>query len=275
MRKTTVPPAVILAGGESRRFWPLSYSSHKTLFELGEHSVIERTVLSLAKAGVTRIVVVESPRDPTSDVDAFRLPSDCLRTVYGDCRLEFIEQPAPAGQGDAIIISAGCLDDVFFVIQPESVNAGDIVTELFDAWNGDNMVVVAGQEREDFPLYAVMDHSEGQVTRIVEKPKVASPARPLCNMGIYLCTKDFVHLLAKTPPSAFSMIDAISSAAEFNRAGVIRSCNDFFPLKYPGHLWAIARYLNIAHAEPGPTINRPNERATVNSSCIVSEKDAC
>lgn len=195
------------------------------------------------------------------------LPSDCFGSAYGDCPVEYVEQPEPVGQGDAILRSAAQLGDTFFVVQPENINAGDIAAELQAAWRPDDLILVAGQERADFRLYAVMESAAGRVISIVEKPDTWADPEPLCSMGLYLCSKDYADCLTEAAPGPTSMITAIELAAKVGKAGVIQSQQQFLPLKYPGHLWNIARYLGLGDS-PG---RLQADSSAAQGRCIVSE----
>lgn len=240
-----IPAALVLAAGESRRFWPLSSTRHKSLFRLGGMSLLERTVTSLVNVGVKQIVVVESPRSLYSNSSAAVLPSDCLPTRYGDSRVTFVKQPAPVGQGDVILRSAAALGDYFFVVQPENIEAGAIAIELLQTASNQDIVVVAGQERADFSLYAVLEYRGQQLISITEKPASASSARPLCSMGMYLFHNTFIDYVGALEPNPMSIIYAIDQVAHMGKASVTKSSHKFLPLKYPGHLWAYARFLGV------------------------------
>lgn len=268
------PAALILAAGESRRFWPLSSTQHKSLFRLAGVSLLERTIGSLVDVGVTEIVVVQSPRSLYSTSGQAVLPSDCLPADYRDSHLSFVEQPAPAGQGDAILRSAHLLGDSFLVVQPENINAGDIAVELLQTAVADDVAVVAGQERADFFLYAVLRHQAERLTGITEKPESAASPRPLCSMGIYLFRRAFTSYLAAHEPDPLSIVLAIDQLAKAGQASVARSRNEFLPLKYPGHLWAYARFLDLVPhpaAVQGSQPTNGNSSAAGQSGCIVSE----
>jgi NDP-sugar pyrophosphorylase family protein len=173
------------------------------------------------------------------------LPSDCLGPAYGGCQLRYVEQPEPAGQGDAILRGAALLGDTFLVVQPESINAGEIGTELRAAWRKDDFVLLAGQQRTDFQLYAVVEALQNRVISIIEKPVTAETPDPLCSMGLYLCSQEFAGCLTEAAPGPTSMITAIELAAKVGKAGIMQTHSEFMPLKYPGHLWNIARYLGL------------------------------
>jgi NDP-sugar pyrophosphorylase family protein len=273
MTSEPTPAALVLAAGESSRFWPLSVNQHKSLFRLAGISLLERTIGSLIDAGINEIVVVQSPRSSYAQPGAAVLPSDCLPADYAGAHLAFVEQPIPAGQGDAIARGAHLLGDHFLVVQPENINAGDIAIDLMRAAAPGDVAVVAGQERADFRLYAVLQHHAERLTGIVEKPATAATAEPLCSMGVYLFRSAFTRCLADFEPDPLSIIFAIDRLAKEGKASVCRTRQVFLPLKYPGHLWAYARYLKLwDHPADGGGSDAANGSAfdPRQADCIIS-----
>lgn len=231
--------AVVLAAGESRRFWPLSARAHKSLFVLEGMTLLERTLHSLAAAGVHRFVVVQSP--PSA---APIRPSDVLPATVDGRPIDYVEQPEPAGQGDALIRCAELLAEQFLLIQPESINAGAVAAEFSAEPDAGQAVTVAVTPRADWQLYAVVEHHGPVLKAIVEKPESAPEPSPLCNMGLYRLRRDFLDYLRDVPPDPYAMIAAIERAARDGRARITQSAAPFLPLKYPGHLWGHLRSLH-------------------------------
>jgi glucose-1-phosphate thymidylyltransferase len=231
--------AVVLAAGESRRFWPLSARAHKSLFVLDGVSLLERTLRSLAGAGVDRFVVVQSPTSATPV-----RPSDVLPESVDGAAIDYVEQPEPAGQGDALLRCADLIDDRFLLVQPENINAGIIAAEFAVDDDAGQAVTVAVTPRDDWQLYAVVEHDGPVLTAIVEKPQSAPEPQPLCNMGVYRLHRDFLDVLRTVDPDPFAMITAIERAAADGRARIMRTAAEFLPLKYPGHLWGHVRSLH-------------------------------
>lgn len=231
--------AVVLAAGESRRFWPLSARAHKSLFVLEGRSLLERTLRSLADAGVDRFVVVQSPASATPT-----RPSDLLPPTVDGRAIDYVEQPEPAGQGDALLRCADVLPETFLLVQPENINAGIVAAEFAAEPDAGQAVSVAVTPREDWQLYAVVEHDGPILKAIVEKPQSAPEPTPLCNMGVYRLRRDFLDYLRDVPPDAYAMITAIERAAGDGRARITRTAAPFLPLKYPGHLWGHLRSLH-------------------------------
>lgn len=255
--------AVVLAAGESRRFWPLAARAHKSLFVLEGQSLLERTLRSLAAAGVQRFVVVQSPASAT----AIR-PSDVLPATVDGRMIDYVEQPEPAGQGDALIRCAELVSDQFLLVQPENINAGTVAAEFAAEPDAGQAVSVAVTPRADWQLYAVVEHDGAVLKAIVEKPESAPEPMPLCNMGIYRLHRDFLDYLRKVPADPYAMITAIGQAAADGRARITRSAAPFLPLKYPGHLWG---HLRSLHDGRLPTDDRAG-RVILSADAIVGPR---
>jgi NDP-sugar pyrophosphorylase family protein len=229
--------AVVLAAGESSRFWPLSAQAHKSLFVLEGVSLLERTLRSLSAAGVERFVVVQSPAAATPV-----RPSDVLPGTIAP--IDYVEQPEPAGQGDAVLRCADLLPDSFLLVQPENINAGIIAAEFAAQPAAGQLVTLAVTPRADWQLYAVVEHDGPALKAIVEKPDSAPEPMPLCNMGVYRLHRGFLDYVRAVPPDPYALITAIERAATDGRARILQSAAAFLPLKYPGHLWGHVRELH-------------------------------
>ena len=261
---------MLLAAGESSRFWPLSTHGHKSLHRLCGKAIIEHTVESLAGAGFTDIVVVQSPKSRAMDFP-HRSVSEQLGdgTRYG-ATLRYVEQPEPAGQGDAMLLAGSLIDgNEFYLVQPENVNAGKILQELADVPGS----ALAVQELEETWLFGVCAVDGDRVTGIVEKPEPGREPSNLCNMGVAKLDRRYLDVLRALPPDPINSVLAFQELAAAGALGYVRSEHPFFPLKYPWHLFAIADYLKPAG---GPYVGEGavvDPTADVADDCVV-EADA-
>ncbi len=265
-----LPPAVILAAGESSRFWPLSSHGHKSLHRLCGRSVIEHTISSLSAAGVRDIVIVQSPKLAARE-QPNRFPhrpiSDQLEdgSRYG-VMLRYATQSRPDGQGSAILAAAELVaDSDFFVVQPENINAGALVRELMEQRRADS-AVISVQERPETWLFGVIEHHGSTIRRIIEKPPPGTEPSRLCNMGVYLLPRDYLDVLAAIAPGPLANIIALERLAARNRLQATVSHHPFFPLKYPWHLFAMAAFLKPS--------DRPylGERAIIDPAATIDQR---
>ncbi len=273
------PTVVLLAAGESSRFWPLSTHGHKSLHRLYGQAIIEHTVGSLASAGFTDVVVVQSPYGPAragaESPRTDRFPHRTIADQLGDgsrygVRLRYVDQPEAVGQGDAILRTAALLDGPeFCLVQPESVNAGAVLRELVGA-PGNVMAVHECAETWLFGICAV----DGElVTDIVEKPAKGREPSRLCNMAVAKLDRDYLTALKDVPVDPISSVLALQELARERKLRYVRTERPFFPLKYPWHLFAIAEHLGPsggAFVGEGATVNPTAEIA---DDCVI-ESDA-
>lgn len=233
---TPLPTAVLLAAGESSRFWPLSTHGHKALHRLCGKAIIEHTVESLVGAGVTDIVIVQSPKVEA----AHRSIQDQLGdgSAYG-ATIRYVMQPEPLGQGDALLRAASLLEGDFFVIQPENINAGDLIVNLMKA-DGN---VITLQEKDETWLFGVCAVEGDRVTGIIEKPETGTEPSKLCNMWVAKLTPEYLTALEALPVDPISSVTALGTLAKAGHLGYVISDHPFFPLKYPWHLFAMADHL--------------------------------
>lgn len=298
MSQAGLPPAVLLAAGESSRFWPLSTHGHKSLHRLCGKSIIEHTVESLATAGVTDIIVVQSPiarvssvprsdlsspgrsqygtrprsprPGPTSAIPKHRTIADQL----GDGRrygvnVHYIDQQQATGPGPALKLAARELSGDFFVVYPESINAGEVVRELWQKRQGAS-AVVAGQKKSETWLFGVFALAGGLVTDIVEKPATGQQPSQVCNMGIHLLGDNYLRYLGNEADHEICNIFALRKLAQTKPVRVVETDLSFFPLKYPWHLFPMADHLKGDHhrAHLGERV-RLAKRTTIGSSCVI------
>jgi NDP-sugar pyrophosphorylase family protein len=266
----TFPPAVILAAGESSRFWPLSTHGHKSLHRLRGRAVIEHTVGSLAAAGVTEILIVQSPI-----ARAAHFPHRTIADQLGDGQrygvtLRYLDQSRATGPGPALRLATAVLDGPYFVVYPESINAGELLPELWAAREG-AAAVVAGQEQEETWLFGVFALDGDMVTNVVEKPEPGSEPSRVCNMAVGLFTPEYSQVLAQQPDEEIANITALRELAQRRPVRVVRTSHPFFPLKYPWHLFAMAE-----HLAPGGHLAddaRVADTAEIGPGCLI-ESDA-
>lgn len=237
-----MPPAVILAAGESSRFWPLSTHGDKSLHRLCGKAIIEHTVCSLVSAGVTEIIIAQSP---ASRVTQFphRTIEDQLGdgTAYG-ANISYVEQPLPNGPGPTIQLVLDLVKDQFFITNAENINAGDIVSKLWEA-KGDAVAAVAAQQKEETWMFGVCALKGDLLSGIVEKPAPGKEPSSLCNMGVYLVGPEYAAIQKAEPEHEHSNIFALAKLCKELPVRVVETTAPFFPLKYPWHLFAMADFL--------------------------------
>ena len=104
--------AVILAAGESSRFWPLN-SKHKSLIKIMGKPLILYLIEALKKEGIKEIIVIQGKkRDIEKELKK-----------YGIKGVNYLIQPKPLGSGEAILRTEKLVKDQFFVFNSERIDA--------------------------------------------------------------------------------------------------------------------------------------------------------
>ncbi|MDY6776786.1 MAG: sugar phosphate nucleotidyltransferase [Candidatus Nanohaloarchaea archaeon] len=170
--------AVVLAGGESSRFWPLN-RRHKSLTRIGGKSLLAMTLESLSQAGVEEAVVVQGSE---------RKVEEELEKVPG-LDVSYEVQEEPLGMGDALKQARGYLEGYFIVTGPYKIRAGDMVKKLENAREEGG--AVAGLETSQPELYGILDFEDGKVRGVTEKPAQGEAPSDYRIVSTYLLHEDF------------------------------------------------------------------------------------
>jgi len=113
--------AVILAAGESSRFWPLD-SNHKSLLQIMGKPLIWYTIDGLRRIGVKDIVVVQG---------ANRNVEERLRE-FGLADVQYAIQREPKGMGGAIMSAKERVTGQFFVLNAGRIDCQEIAAKMLD-----------------------------------------------------------------------------------------------------------------------------------------------
>src|SRR2546425_8581234 len=133
--------AVIPAAGLGTRFLPATGVFAKELLPLGRKPLIHHALDEVERAGFTCATIVISPGkrslrtyfEPDTALDTLLLErgdDDGLgrlreaTAIAERLHLSFVEQPSPAGLGDAVLVSRAAGDEPFAVLLPDDVIPG-------------------------------------------------------------------------------------------------------------------------------------------------------
>ena len=231
--------AVILAAGESSRFWPLN-SKHKSLIKIMGKPLILYLIEALKKEGIKEIIVIQGKkRDIEKELKK-----------YGIKGVNYLIQPKPLGSGEAILRTEKLAKDQFFVFNSERIDAREYVKPILkkskklnsSKENKPQLIILAGPTKTP-RLFGILKLKGDKVLDIVEKPK---PSKELSNLkitGVYFLPKEFFKYLKKVPVHLYSLEEALLNYAKKEDTRTVNIKKDTFALKYPWDLFEIKKYI--------------------------------
>ncbi len=222
--------AVILAAGESSRFWPLN-AAHKSLAKIMGKSMIEWTIEGVRKAGINDIIVVQ---DPGRDIEK-HLAAKGVR---------FVVQAEPKGMGNAILQAEKFLKDRFFVLNPNHIDADFFIKLMLEKQRQRKSEMVLLCKETDNPWnYGILEAEGDEAKNLVEKPERGKEPSNLKVAGIYLLPKNFMEYYRKISEHIYAYEDALRLFMKENRVRIVKTNKDTPTLKYPWDLFGAAKIL--------------------------------
>src|SRR4030043_1019358 len=178
--------AVILAAGESSRFWPLN-TRHKSLIKMRGSALIWYTVRELEEAGAKEAIIVQGPEK--------EIEKELGNYKFG-ISIKYAVQPESKGMGDALLCAEKLLDEEFFVLNPYHAEIlKSVFSRMSDKFKEIKKGVIFLGKKTDKPwLYGIfkLNKETEAVEGIVEKPKKGTEPSDIRIVGIYLLQKKFL-----------------------------------------------------------------------------------
>jgi len=185
---------LILSGGRGTRLRPITFTSAKQLVPVANKPILFYGIEALAASGITEIGIVvgdtrQEIRDAVGDGSRFGVS------------ITYIEQEAPLGLAHAVLVS-----EPFLGAEPFCMYLGDnlirerlepLVTRFRDEKPNCQILLAAVPDPTQFGV-AVL--KEGQVVRLVEKPK--DPPSNLGLVGVYMFDATVFKAVKAIKPSA-------------------------------------------------------------------------
>ncbi len=226
--------AVILAAGESSRFWPLN-QRHKSLLKIMGKPLIWYTIESLKAAGIKEIIIVQGLK---KDVESE------LRNYDLGIKVQYVIQLEPKGMGNAVMHAQNLISGPFFVLHAHKINAGDYLELMMKKNKESNAELVFLGIKTDRPwLYGMLEIEGDKAKGLIEKPKKGEEPSDIMVIGIYLLPKKFFDYYKKVPEHQYSFEDTLNLYARENEARVTIVDKEPSSFKFPWHLFEINKFL--------------------------------
>jgi len=226
--------AVILAAGESSRFWPFN-NVHKSLVKIMGKPLIVYTIESLRKSGIKEIILIQGPKkDVERELANYNLGVD----------IKYVVQTEPKGMGNAVMLAEKLINGPFFVSHAHKVNVGEYTKLLSDKFKETkaNLVLLGGKTDEPW-LYGMVKLDKDRVLEITEKPEKGKEPSDIMIFGTYFLPQDFFNYYRQVSEHQYAFEDALDLFAKKNDTRIVMTSEKPSAFKFPWHLFDMRKYL--------------------------------
>ena len=245
----SISQAVILAAGDSSRFWPLN-SRHKSLLKIMGKPLIWYTIEGLRRYGISNVIIVQGPE---KDIESE------LKNYNFEIGIHFVVQNEPKGMGDAILCAEEKLiKDYFLVVNPYHFEMKEILEKTLaeNPLKEKSIEMILFGTKTDRPWdYGVFGLKTANnylyATGITEKPERGKEPSDYKVVGVYILPFNFFDYLKRVPEGYYSLEEALNLYTSENNnknnrpnLTIVRLLEDeTLSLKYPWDLFRVARFL--------------------------------
>jgi NDP-sugar pyrophosphorylase family protein len=197
-------------------------------------TLLEHTLLSVKKAGITDVIIVVNKDNP-------------IEEVLGDgnalgITITYAIQPEPLGMGDALLHAEPYITGDFFLTNANHVDFHEFYQAMLEKTREKDDIVLLGRKQEITGVYGCMQVEGDKVVGFIEKPTdiIQSSLR---HIGIYLFTQGYLEILKQTPPDENHLEHAIDAYAKEGKVTFVETDKETLTLKYAWNLLGVKHYL--------------------------------
>ncbi|MBI2098162.1 MAG: NTP transferase domain-containing protein [Candidatus Wildermuthbacteria bacterium] len=228
--------AVIIAAGESKRFWPLNNGIHKSQFKLLGKPLVYWALKGLAENDIRDVAIVVGKNSSMQEM--LDKENDLgVKTTY-------IVQEEPLGTGNALWQAKDFIKEPFIVLWGNKVGAKELVAQMVAKQKGGVDAVFVGSKVANPSDYGIFRLAGEKVLGIVEKPSLGEEPSNIAVSGARLLTPDFFAYYEKLADyHEVDIVDATNEYVKDKNAFVLVVENKGLTLKYPWDSFGIMEYL--------------------------------
>jgi dTDP-glucose pyrophosphorylase len=191
--------ALLMAGGRGQRLAPLTDSVPKPMIRVAGRPILERIVLSLVGAGVTRIFI------------SINYLGHVIEEHFGNgdrfgCEIEYVREETPLGTAGAAALLPHAPTAPMLVMNGDLVTQADVGKMIDFHSAGGQLATVAVRRYIHTVPFGCAELEGSRVTRLEEKPSL----QKVVNAGIYVVAPELVARVPKGVP--YTMPDLLSAA---------------------------------------------------------------
>ena len=219
--------AVLLAGGEGKRIWPIT--TGKSVIRLFGKTIIEHILESLRMAGITHAIIVTNPQDALV-VHSLEIPG---------MTLEIVLQKHPAGMADAALAAKDATGSSPCLIMSAVDLVDDVLYEGLLKEMDDHDALVVGKRVSAYFPGGYLTIKNDRLVHIVEKPPVGQEPSDLVNLVFHYFPDptEFFKIIVSTRSTNDDVYEkALSSYAANHMVRVIAYNGPWQTIKYPWHV---------------------------------------
>lgn len=252
--------ALILAGGEGKRFKPITAS--KTLFPFFSKPIIVHTVDSLTKVGFKNQIIVVNKQD---EKEIKKLTNTTTQIVI---------QKSHKGMADAVLsVKDHLKNKSVFIVSATDIVDQNLFKLVFKNINKKQAFIVAKKQNEYFDG-GYLKFSGKMLTGIIEKPTEDKQPSNLINLVFHYFPNafNFLKLLKKTNSKKDDLYEqALSVYIKENKVKVITYTGYWQALKFPWHILDITKIFLKKRLHPQNNSSQISNSAHIDKNVFLGK----
>lgn len=200
--------AVVLAAGEGVRLRPLTLTRPKHMIIVGGKPILEHCLTAIKMCGMNEVIIVVN------------YMADNIRRYFGSgekfgLNVEYAYQKSVVGTGNAVGVAEPYVKEDFLLVYGDLLFTPEALKKVLSLHGrkrpSATLAVVSVEKTEDYGIVEL--GAEGQVTRIVEKPRREETTTSLVNAGLYVFSTEIFEKAKRISASSrgeWEITDAIT-----------------------------------------------------------------